>query len=178
MSRVLQRIECLHGDITQQHVDAIVNAANTSLRGGAGVDGAIHRAAGPGLLAECIERHPEGCPTGEARITAGHGLIARHVIHTPGPIWHGGAHGEADALASCHHAALALAAQYDLATLAFPAISTGVYGYPVEQAAAVAMGAVASRLAQLRFPDRVRFVLFSEDSLAVYEAARRHLAGH
>ena len=166
------RIECVRGDLTLERVDAIVNAANESLRGGGGVDGAIHRAAGPGLLAECIERHPGGCPTGEARLTGGHALAARHVIHTVGPVWHGGDAREPDLLASCHAKSIALAIEHELTTLAFPAISCGVYGYPAERAAEVAMRAVRDALAVRESIELVRFVLFSDDLLDVFERAR------
>lgn len=166
-------IVCLVGDLTRFPCRAVVNAANTSLRGGGGVDGALHRAAGPGLLAECIERYPSGCPTGEARLTGGYNLPAEHVIHTPGPIYAGGGAGEAQLLAACHRNALQLAAATNCGTVAFPAISCGVYGYPVEQAAAVAMEAVASALRELPQLEQVTFVLFSEEHHAVFEAARR-----
>ena len=169
------RIECLVGDLTCFAVDALVNAANTSLRGGGGVDGALHRAAGPGLLAECIERYPAGCPTGQARLTGGHDLRATHVIHSPGPIYSGGAAGEAQLLAACHRNALALAASVGCRTVAFPAISCGVYGYPVEQAAMVAMGAVGAALEQHAVLEKATFVLFSEEHRAIFEAARRGL---
>lgn len=158
------------GDITTFDVDAIVNAANSSLLGGGGVDGAIHRAAGPELLAEC--RLLDGCPTGEARITKGYRLEARHVIHTVGPVWHGGGHGEPELLASCYAKSLALAAEHDLATVAFPAISTGVYGYPVAEAAAVAAETVWGALT-----DRpggvtdVTFVCFGQEARDVFERA-------
>ena len=140
------RIEVVLGDITAVAVDAIVNAANESLLGGGGVDGAIHRAAGPGLLAECRAlpqvRPGVRCPTGEARITAGHRLPARHVIHTVGPVWEGGGDGEPVLLASCYRASLELAAAHGLAAIAFPAISCGVFGYPHAQAAQVAIQAI------------------------------------
>src|SRR5688572_15003876 len=140
------RIDVVHGDITGLAVDAIVNAANPGLLGGGGVDGAIHRAAGPGLLAECraLPQSAPGvrCPTGEARITGGHGLQARHVIHTVGPVWRDGAHGEPAQLAACYRSALALAGRHGLRSIAFPAISCGIYGYPLEQAVAVAVGEV------------------------------------
>ena len=136
-------IEVVLGDITTLDVDAIVNAANETLLGGGGVDGAIHRAAGPGLLDECRTlpqiRRGVRCPTGEARITGGHALKARHVIHTVGPVWHGGGHGEAALLASCYRACLQLADAHGLRSIAFPAISCGVFGYPVDEAIAVAV---------------------------------------
>lgn len=140
------RIEVVEGDITALAVDAIVNAANESLLGGGGVDGAIHRAAGPGLLSECRSlpetRPGVRCPTGEARITGGHRLRVRHVIHTVGPVWTGGDAGEAALLASCYRASLQLAAEHGLASLAFPAISCGVFGYPHAQAASIAVAAL------------------------------------
>ncbi|WP_324748759.1 O-acetyl-ADP-ribose deacetylase [Sphingomonas sp. LY54] len=162
----MTRWRAIQADITTLALDAIVNAANSSLLGGGGVDGAIHRAAGPGLLAEC--RTLGGCPPGEARITGGYDLPTRHVIHTVGPVWRGGSAGEPEILAACHRNSLALARAHALRTIAFPAISTGVYGYPVAAAADVAARTVATELADF---DEILFVCFSADALAHYSTA-------
>jgi O-acetyl-ADP-ribose deacetylase (regulator of RNase III) len=157
-------------DITTLEVDAIVNAANSSLLGGGGVDGAIHRAAGPELLAEC--RTLGGCPPGEARITGGYRLPARHVIHTVGPIWRGGADGEPEILAACYRNSLALARAHGIRSIAFPAISTGIYGYPAPFAASVVAASVAEVLAAHGDDfDEVLFVGFSADSTRLYQQA-------
>ncbi len=160
-------IELLRGDITEQDADAIVNAANSSLLGGGGVDGAIHRAAGPSLLAEC--RLLGGCATGDAKATGAGNLRARHVIHTVGPVWRGGSEGEPELLASCYRRSLELAASLGCRTVAFPAISTGVYGYPVELAALVAIAAV--REAWAPPVEVVRFVLFNTRALEAFRTA-------
>ena len=157
MVPALSRVTVLRADITSLDVDGIVNAANRTLLGGGGVDGAIHRAAGPELLAEC--KTLGGCETGSAKITKGYGLRARFVIHAVGPIWHGGGRGEAEQLASCHATALALAAAHGVRSLAFPAISCGVYGYPVDLAAVVALRTTIDTLARHPGIERVVFAL-------------------
>jgi O-acetyl-ADP-ribose deacetylase (regulator of RNase III) len=163
-------IELGLGDITQQDVDAIVNAANPTLLGGGGVDGAIHRAGGPGILAEC--RGLGGCEPGDAKATGAGELPARHVIHAVGPIWHGGRAGEAELLASCHRRAIELAHELGCRSLAFPAISTGAYGYPVELAAPIAIEATKEALAAHPGVEVARFVFRDEATLAPYRAAR------
>ena len=166
------RLEICVADITTLDVDAIVNAANTSLLGGGGVDGAIHRAAGPELLAEC--RTLDGCATGSAKITRGYRLKAKHVIHAVGPVWGGGREGEEDLLASCYRTSLALAAEHGLASLAFPAISTGVYRFPPDRAARIAVGTVAADVANAaRSIKRVVFCCFSPDWPSHSRIARR-----
>jgi O-acetyl-ADP-ribose deacetylase (regulator of RNase III) len=161
------RLEVIVADITALSVDAIVNAANTSLLGGGGVDGAIHRAAGPELLAEC--RTLNGCATGEAKITKGYRLPAKHVIHAVGPVWNGGSHGEDDLLASCYRRAIELCTPHDIASIAFPAISTGVYRFPAGRAAKIAVTTVVEALAAAPSVSRVIFCCFSEDSGLLHE---------
>jgi len=166
-------IELCLGDITRQEVDAIVNAANTRLAGGGGVDGAIHRAGGPAIMREC--RAIGGCPTGEAVITTGGNLPARHVIHTVGPVYRDGASGEPQLLANAYRNSLRLAETRGIKTIAFPSISTGVYGYPLEDAARIALGTVIDYLAAGTTIERVVFVLFSSRDLAVYEKTLKAL---
>lgn len=170
---VTKKIRIEHGDITRQQTDAIVNAANGTLLGGGGVDGAIHRAAGPGLLEEC--RRLGGCPTGEARITAGHDLPARWVIHTVGPVWRGGGHGEEALLAACYRNCLALAQRHGIKSIAFPAISAGAYGFPLELATPIAVRETAAFLRTHPAIESVVFVCFGEPAFDAYLAALQAL---
>ena len=163
----------VRGDITRERVDAIANAANEGLMGGGGVDGAIHRAGGPAIAVECsaIRAKQGGCPTGQAVITTGGNLPAKYVIHTVGPIWRGGDAGEPELLASCYRESLRLAVEHNIKTIAFPSISTGVYGYPVAQAAVIALSAVKQFLEVHDGLDEVRFVLFDDVTYGAYENA-------
>jgi len=161
-----QRIQFTRGDITAQDTEAIVNAANESLLGGGGVDGAIHRAAGPELLEEC--KHLDGCPTGEARITKGYQLKSQRVIHTVGPVWHGGQYGESDLLRSCYQNALQIASSEGIQSIAFPGISTGVYRFPKEKAAEIAIEEVRNFLKSHAVPEKVVFVLFDQENEEIY----------
>jgi O-acetyl-ADP-ribose deacetylase (regulator of RNase III) len=169
-----ERMVVVQGDITEQAVDAIVNAANERLLRGGGVDGAIHRAAGPELQEEC--RRIGGCPTGEARITGGYRLPARHVIHAVGPVWHGGGRGEAELLASCYRRSLEVAVEHGVRTIAFPGISTGIYGYPLEDATRIAMTTVNACLTGMPSVEQVRFVTFGDQAAAVARAILAELA--
>ena len=170
-----EKIEIIQGDITRLAVDAIVNAANKSLLGGGGVDGAIHEAAGPELLAEC--RTLNGCATGDAKITRGYRLPARHVIHTVGPIWHGGGKGEPELLASCYRRSFEVAVANGLVSIAFPAISAGIYGYPMEAACAIAMTEARAALENNPALERIVFVPFSREALAIYREAFARVFG-
>jgi len=167
------KITILRTDITKLAVDAFVNAANTSLLGGGGVDGAIHRAAGPELLAEC--RRLNGCSTGQAKLTKGYRLPAKFVIHTVGPVWHGGRSGEPELLASCYRSCFALAREHSLHTLAFPAISCGVYGYPIDEAVEIAVRETAAELKKNDALEEVIFACFGEEVYAAYELAVRRI---
>ena len=167
------RIRVELGDITRLKVDAIVNAANASLLGGGGVDGAIHRAAGPELLAEC--RTLGGCPPGEARLTRGHRLPAGHVIHTVGPVWRGGDSGEPDILASCYRSCLRISSERGFRTIALPAIATGIYGFPRDQAARIAVAEVTAHLMAHELPAMAIFVCFDDMTREAYEAALRNV---
>jgi O-acetyl-ADP-ribose deacetylase len=164
-----ERIEIVEGDITLQTVDAIVNAANSTLLGGGGVDGAIHRAAGPDLLQEC--RGLNGCRTGQAKITKGYRLPAKWVIHTVGPVWHGGQHKEDELLGSCYRNSLVLAVEHKIQTIAFPSISTGVYRFPVSRAAQIALCEITAHLEKQPIPQKVVLVCFGSEALEVYQKA-------
>ena len=175
MKDIKDRIEIVEGDITKQQVDAIVNAANTSLRGGGGVDGAIHRAAGPELLEECIKIG--GCPTGEARVTKGYRLPAKYVIHTVGPIWRGGTSGEDQLLASCYRNSLKAAAELGVKSIAFPSISTGAYGFPMERATEIALKEVSEFLKKDEGIEKVVFVCFGKEAFRIYKEKFKKLFG-
>jgi O-acetyl-ADP-ribose deacetylase (regulator of RNase III) len=168
-------LELEQGDITLQQTDAIVNAANSRLAGGGGVDGAIHRRGGPAIMAETDERYPEGCPTGSAVISGAGDLPCKYVIHAVGPVWRGGNRGEADLLAGAYRRCLELAVEHDCRSIAFPALSTGAYGYPKEQAAKISLAAAVAFLRERGKPERVRFVLFDAAAYGVFEKVMESL---
>lgn len=168
------RIQIVQGDITKLAVDAIVNAANQTLLGGGGVDGCIHRAAGPRLLIECTTLM--GCKTGNAKITKGYNLPAKWVIHTVGPVWHGGTKNEPKLLANCYRNSLTLATEYGIKTIAFPSISTGIYGYPIEQACRIAISETTAFLDKNPLPENVTLCCFSQKDLKIYEAAAKEVS--
>jgi O-acetyl-ADP-ribose deacetylase (regulator of RNase III) len=172
-----QSLELVDGDITLQEVDAIVNAANSRLAGGGGVDGAIHRRGGPAIMQETDRRYPDGCPTGSAVISTAGDLPAKYVIHAVGPVWSGGSRNESQLLAGTHQRSLELAVEHDCRSIAFPAISTGVYGYPLDQAAEVALSTVIDFLKQEGRPELVRFVLFGQTAYQAFAHALRELTG-
>ncbi|MFX1506519.1 MAG: O-acetyl-ADP-ribose deacetylase [Promethearchaeota archaeon] len=161
-------IRLVLGDITKEETDIIVNAANTALRGGGGVDGAIHRVGGPDILQECIQKYPDGCKTGEARITTAGNMAAKYVIHTPGPIWRGGQQNEESLLKQCYLNSLLLATEHRAKSIAFPSISTGVYSFPIEQASKIAISTVIEKIPETSIKE-VHFVLFSESDYRIYE---------
>ncbi|MFW6124829.1 MAG: O-acetyl-ADP-ribose deacetylase [Pirellulales bacterium] len=169
------RLELTVGDITEQETDAIVNAANSKLAGGGGVDGAIHRAGGPTIMAETREQYPEGCPTGGAVITGGGNLPAKYVIHAVGPVWNGGQHGEEEKLASAYRRSLEVTVENDCRSVAFPSLSTGAYRFPVDMAARIALETVRDFLRQAGKPALVRFVLFDQGTYGAYAAALEEL---
>ncbi|HXT41829.1 MAG TPA: O-acetyl-ADP-ribose deacetylase [Candidatus Angelobacter sp.] len=173
MHRCFNRIEVVEGDITKQRVDAIVNAANATLLGGGGVDGAIHRAAGPELLEEC--RALGGCPTGQAKITKGYRLPAELVIHTVGPVWRDGKHGEGELLAGCYRNSLTLAEQHAVKTIAFPSISTGAYGFPMDQAALIAVSEIKSFLERNSSIEKVLLVCFGREAFEIHQQAMKEI---
>jgi O-acetyl-ADP-ribose deacetylase len=162
----MTRIKLLNGDITKLKVDAIVNAANSSLLGGGGVDGAIHRAAGPGLVVEC--KTLGGCPVGEAKVTSGYNLLAKFIIHTVGPVWHGGKNDEEKLLSDCYRNSMLIATHLKLKSIAFPNISTGIYGFPKEQAAEIALKTIKEYLKGEEFPEKVIFISFENENYEIY----------
>ena len=166
-----KNIKLIQGDITRQHTDAIVNAANSSLMGGGGVDGAIHRRGGSAIMQETNQRYPDGCPTGSAVISAAGRLPARYVIHAVGPVWQGGQAGEADQLAAAYQKSLELAVKYRCLSVAFPALSAGTYGYPIDEAARIGLRTVIDQLTRHRQPKQIQFVLFSPGSYGAFAAA-------
>ncbi len=169
-------LELVEGDVTLQEVETIVNAANSRLAGGGGVDGAIHRRGGPSIMAETDQKYPDGCPTGSAVISGAGTLKAKHVIHAVGPVWHGGGRGEAELLAGAYRRCLELAVEHGCKSVAFPSLSTGAYGYPIDRAARVALATVSDFLKQHAKPDLVRFVLFGHEAHAAFAAALKEVA--